>query len=153
MSALLEGLPCEQKFRSQGRTIGEGDLALLTNLTWTTSELHTNAEHMKQTPFGERMLAGPCVVACMVGLAGTSGFRQALHAANARLLAMLGMENVRFTAPVLPGDTVWVETEIADARETSSPKRGVMRIQERGYKQTGEQVCEYLRIALFERTP
>lgn len=152
MSALLEGLPYGEKFRSQGRTISEGDLSLLTNLTWTTSELHSNKEYMKNTPFGERMLAGPCVVACMVGLAGTSGFRHALHARQARLVAMLGLENVRFTAPVLPGDTLWVETQIIDARETSNPKRGVMRIQERGYKQTGEQVCEYVRIALFERT-
>lgn len=152
MGALLEGLPYGQKFRSQGRTIGEGDLSLLTNLTWTTSEIHTNAEYMKKTQFVERMLAGPCVVACMVGLAGTSGFRQTLQAANARLLAMLGLENVRFTAPVLPGDTIWVETEIIDARETSNPKRGVMRIQERGYKQSGEQVCEYIRVAMFERT-
>lgn len=153
MSALLEGLPYGQKFRSQGRTIGEGDLSLLTNLTWTTSELHSNKEHMKNTPFGERILAGPCVVACMVGLAGTSGFRQELRQRKVQLVAMLGLENVRFTAPVLPGDTIWVETEILDARETSNPQRGVMRIQERGYKQTGEQVCEYIRIAMFERLP
>ncbi|MBI3964038.1 MAG: MaoC family dehydratase [Chloroflexi bacterium] len=145
-------LPKGQKFKSQGRTITEGDLSLLTNLTWTTSELHSNAEYMKGTQFGNVILAGPCVLACVIGLAGTSGFRQALHASGNRLVAMLGFEEVKFKAPVLPGDTLRAETEIVDARASSSnPRRGILKIRDTCYKQTGEMVSESIRNAMFER--
>lgn len=151
MGDITEKVPLGAKYRSIGRTIGEGDFSLITNLTWTTSELHSNFERMKNTQFGERILAGPCVAAVIVGLAGTSDLHRGLHEAGIRLVAMLGMDNVRFKAPVKPNDTLWSETEIVSARlSNSNPKRGVLSMIDRGFNQNGEIVSEATRNALFE---
>ncbi len=150
MGDITQNIPLGAKFKSIGRTLGEGDFSLITNLTWTTSELHSNYEHMKDTPFGERILAGPCVAAVVVGLAGTSDLKRALAGAGVRLVAMLGMDSVRFPAPVKPNDTLWSETEIVSARLTRNPQRGVLTMIDRGLNQRGEVVSEATRNALFE---
>lgn len=150
MGDITEKVPVGAKYRSIGRTIGEGDFTLITNLTWTTSELHSNYEKMKDTQFGERILAGPCVAAVIVGLAGTSDLRRGLHDAGIRLVAMLGMDKVSFPAPVKPNDTLWSETEIVSARLTRNPQRGVLTMIDRGFNQRGELVSEATRNALFE---
>ena len=57
---LFAGLPIGEKSRSTGRTITEGEFALLTDITWTIGELHSNAVYgMQHTSFGERALGGP----------------------------------------------------------------------------------------------
>ena len=152
MATLLDGLPLGEKFRSaQGRTLSEGDFSLLTNLTWTTSALHSDKEYMKRTPFGERILAGPCVLALVLGLTRWSGLYQAFERCGLRTTALLGYEEVRFTAPVLPGDTLTSESEILDARQTKNPSRAVVKVRDTGYKQTGEKVMEGTRLMLMER--
>ena len=150
MGDITEKIPVGAKFKSIGRTLGEGDFSLITNLTWTTSELHSNYERMKDTQFGERILAGPCVAAVVVGLTGTSDLKRGLADAGVRLVAMLGMDNVRFKAPVKPNDTLWAETEITGARVSSNPRRGVLTMIDRGINQRGEIVSEATRNALFE---
>ena len=57
------------KVRSRGRTITDADFSAMTNLTWTTSELHTNEAVMAEGSFGTRILAGACVIAFALGLA------------------------------------------------------------------------------------
>lgn len=150
MGDITAMVPIGATFKSQGRTLGEGDFTLITNLTWTTSELHANYEKMKDTQFGERILAGPCVAAVVVGLSGTSDLHRALHQAGIRLVAMLGMEKVTFPSPVKPNDTLWCETEIVTARLTRNPKRGVLTMIDRGINQRGQVVSEATRNALFE---
>lgn len=151
MTSLLEGIPLGEKFKSIGRTIGEGDLSAITNVTWNIGELHSNAEFMKHTEFGNRLLHGSCVLACLVGLDGVSGSRVRLRERNIQAVALLSYENVRFTAPVVAGDTIWNETEIIEARATKDPERGLMRLRGCGVKQTGEQVCEYTQVFLFRK--
>ena len=73
---LFDRLPIGVPFRTQGRTIGEGDFSALCNLTWTIGDLHSNKELMKgrmgeRVPHAprERVLALPVVASLMVGLA------------------------------------------------------------------------------------
>ena len=150
MASLTEGLPLGKKFVSKGRTIGEGDFTLLTNLTWTTSPIHADAQYMKSTQFGDRILAGPCVLSVVVGLSSTSGVQDALWDGKHRLVALLGFEDVRFLSPVLPGDTLTVESEIVDARPTKKANRGVLRIKDVARNQKGQVVMEGVRAELFE---
>ena len=152
MSDILENIPVGAKYKSIGRTLGEGDFSLITNLTWTTSELHSNSEHMKDTQFGERILAGPCVVAVVTGLTLTGdNLERELGKAGLRPVAMLGLDNIRFPAPVKPNDTLWAETEIVGARPARNPERLVLTVIDRGLNQRGEVVSEATRTGLFER--
>lgn len=144
-------IPVGKKYISAGRTISEGDFTLLTNLTWTTDQLHTDREYMKQTPFGERILAGACVLACAIGLANRSGIDQALDNDKVKRVAALGFRKVIFSAPIKPGDTITVHSEILNVRPTSKdPKRAVVRIKETTFNQTGQEVMTHIRSILLE---
>ena len=46
------------------------------------------------------------------------------------------------TAPVLEGDTIYVEIEIVDKRETKKPDRGIVTYKHRVLNQRGETVME-----------
>jgi acyl dehydratase len=153
MATLSELVPVGQKFTSPSRTIGEGDFAQLHNLTWITNDIHTDQEFMVQTEFGERLLAGVCTLACMEGLELSGGFRGMLYGEGRRPIAHLGFEGVRFTAPVKPGDTIRVHSEILSVRPTSkNPKRGVVRVGITVFNQREEKVMEATEVQLLELT-
>jgi acyl dehydratase len=150
MEELLEAISYGEKRSSIGRTISEGDFSLLVNLNWTIGSIHADTEHMKSTPFGERILPGVCVLSTTMGLANTSRVRGLMAEQGFHLVALLGYESVRFTAPVYPGDTIIVESEILDARSSSDPKRCVARLRDVTTRQTGETVLEAVRTELYE---
>ena len=146
-------IPAGKKFISAGRTISEGDFTLLANLTWTTDRIHSDKTYMQQTPFGERILAGACVLACAVGMANRSGIAQVIDNDKMRRIVALGFEKVSFTVPMKPGDTITVHSEILEIRPTSKdPNRAVVRIQETTFNQSGQEVMTYIRSILLEKT-
>lgn len=152
MASITDGIPVGRKAVSRiSRTLGEGDFSLLVNLTWSLNRNHTDREYMKKTQFGDIILPGGCVLQIAMSLADTSDLADIIQSGGHRIVALLGLENIRFTAPVLPGDTLTVESQILDARPTRKPNRGVMRIQDIARKQTGEVVIEAIRNELFER--
>ena len=67
-------------------------------------------------------------------------------------MAWLGGE-VKVTAPVLEGDTIRVEIEIADKRETKKPDRGIVTYKHRVVNQRGETVMELTLQRMIKRKP
>jgi acyl dehydratase len=64
------------------------------------------------------------------------------------------MSDVQFPAPVFVGDTIHVESEIVEARESRSrPAAGVVVFQHSGFNQRGELVCQLRRTGLMHRRP
>jgi acyl dehydratase len=147
-------IPVGRTFISPGRTISEGDFTLLTSLTWNTTIIHTDKVFMKQTPFGERILDGPSLLACAAGLSHRSGYHEATHNEHLRTVANLGYDNVRFLAPVKPGDTITIHTTITHVRASQkNPKRAILTIQDVVFNQEGQQVLTDQRALLVELTP
>jgi acyl dehydratase len=56
---------------------------------------------------------------------------------------MLGVDDVRWVAPVACGDTIGCEIEIVEARPSRSPDRGVVVMQHRVVNQEGVVVLTY----------
>jgi acyl dehydratase len=135
--------------RSRGRTITEGDFSLMTNLTWTTSEIHTDKALMAESPMGERLLAGACVLAFALGLS-TPAIKPELEARGIKLIALLGYDDVRFCAPLRPGDTVYIESRLAAVRRTSRPPRAVVNCADTLVDSEGRTLCTYVRSALAD---
>lgn len=135
--------------RSRGRTITEGDFSLMTNLTWTTSEIHTNKELMADSDLGERLLAGGCVIAFALGLS-TPAIKPGLEERHIRLIAMLGYDAVRFKAPLRPGDTIYVESRLASLVSTSKPGRGAISFDDTLVDGAGRVICTYTRTQLCD---
>jgi itaconyl-CoA hydratase len=147
----LATLPVGVIERSEGRTIDDGQFALLTNLTWTTGLLHSDGHYMKSHPFGRLILGGPVVAAIISGLWRSSCWDRFSEQHGLRAIGALGAES-RFRAPVFAGDTLWSETALTAAR-TSKSKDGafVLTFHDDGVNQRGEKVIEMNRSLLCVR--
>lgn len=66
----------------------------------------------------------------------------------------LGVDELRWPVAVRPGDTLRLETEIADVRPSKSkPRHGLIRIRNTMTNQRGEIVLSYLANAMVQRRP
>ena len=139
------------KARSMSRTITEGDFSAVVYISWENGPLHTDEEYMKTTPFGRRILGGPCLIALIAGLS-TQPLYAMWRQARLNCIAGLGIDNVRYIAPFYPDDTLTVEIEVVELRDTRSrPGRLVGRIKDKAVNQRGHTVLEMERTYLLER--
>lgn len=135
----LEGFKVGDKAVSPGRTITEADIVMFAGISGDWTELHTNAEYMKNSPFGQRIAHGMLTLSIASGLALRIKERQTME-----VLAFLGMDNVRFVAPVFIGDTIIVESEIVEARPSKSrPDAGILRFKNTVKNQRDEVVVTW----------
>ena len=111
----LEDFKVGEKAVSPGRTVTEADIVIFAGLSGDWNELHTNAEFMKNSPFGQRIANGLLTLSIASGLA-----LRTKATTPVEILAFLGMDKVRFTAPVFIGDTIRVEAEVIEARPSKS---------------------------------
>jgi acyl dehydratase len=132
---------------TQGRTITEMDNVLFCALTMNTQPLHLNEDFASKTLFGQRIVNGIFTLGLVVGLSVT-------ELTEGTILANLGYEYVKHPNPVFHGDTIYVESEILEKRETDShPNCGIVRIKHTGLKPDGTIVLVFERTALFFKRP
>ena len=134
------------KFRTQGVTVTETHVVNWTSLTGDWYPLHTDEEWAKKnTAFGGRIVHGPLTFALAVGLVGLSGIFED------SLIAWLGMDKMRLPRPVRIGDTIHVEPEVIDKKETSKSERGVTTFKYIVKNQKDEVVGEWEYLLLMHR--
>ena len=150
MEERLENLKTGTKLTSQGRTISEGDFTAMVNLSWETGPIHSDQEYAKTTNFGERVLGGPCIIPLVGGLSNHP-LHMAWDRAGLGVVALLSIENVHFTAPLHPGDTIWVETEVSGLRPASKANRYIMNLKDVVYKQDGRAILDMERVVLLQK--
>ena len=107
-------------WETAGRTMTEAAIEACAGLSGDYNPLHTDEEYARTGPFGTRVAHGPLVYLFAAGLL----FR--LHLYDDTLIAFLGFDHLRFTAPVRIGDTVRARVEVVDRRETSRSDRGIV---------------------------
>ncbi len=130
-----------------GRTITEADNVLFNALTMNTQPLHLNEHFASQTAFGRRIVNGILTLGLVVGI--TVG-----ELTEGTIVANLGYERVVHPNPLFHGDTVYVETEIVEKRESKSrPEAGIITMKHIGRNQDGVVVIEVTRSALFLKKP
>jgi itaconyl-CoA hydratase len=67
-----------------------------------------------------------------------------------KAVANLGWKEIRMTAPVFAGDTLYGETEVIEKRDSASrPTQGIVTVRTVGRNQDGTIVCEFLRTMLI----
>ena len=57
-------------------------------------------------------------------------------------LALLGMDRIRWTAPVRLGDTIHTVLTVRETRESSKPDHGILVLDVAARNQRGETVCQ-----------
>lgn len=115
----FEDFAVGQTFVTARRTVTETDIVNFACLTGDFFPLHVDQIYAETTPFKTRIAHGPLTFALAVGLMGQTGFLAD------SLIAFLGADDLRFYAPVRPGDTVHVEARVTELRQTSRVDRGI----------------------------
>ena len=137
-----------QKFQhSITRTITEADNVFFSALTHNPAPLHIDAEYMKGTEFGKPIVNSCLTLSFMVGISiGDTTLRTTV--------ANLGWNDVRFPAPLYHGDTIRIETEVLELRDSKSrPDNGIVTFTHRAFNQHDQLVGECKRSALMLRKP
>jgi acyl dehydratase len=130
-----------------GRTITEADNVLFCALTMNTQPLHLNEDYARKTEFGRRLVNGVMTLALAVGIS-------VQELTEGTLVANLGYDRVRQPHPMFHGDTLYVESEVVELRESRSrPGQGIARFRHVGRNQDGVVVLEFERTALMLKRP
>jgi acyl dehydratase len=116
----LEDLTAGDVFTSAARTITESDVVAFAGLSGDFNPIHTDVEFAKETPYGQRVVYGLLGLSMLTGLLDRTG----LFSGSA--IAMLGIRDWAFTAPLFIGDTIRFRLTIVDVRRARSGDRGVV---------------------------
>jgi acyl dehydratase len=129
------------------RTITEADNVLITTMTHNPSALHLDAEYMKNTEFGRPIVNSCLTLSLMVGISVND-------TTHGTAVANLGWDEVRFPKPLFHGDTIRIQTEVLEVRESKSrPDNGIVIFAHRAYNQHDDLVGECKRTALMLKKP
>lgn len=108
------------EFYTASRTVTEADIVNFAGLSGDYNPLHTNKEYAeKEGPYGGIVAHGALTFSIATGLTNQLG------PFEGNLLGFAGIE-LKFTAPVRPGDTIHAIMTVVEKKETSKPNKGVV---------------------------
>ncbi len=126
------------------KTVTESDDHLFCLITMNHHPLHLNDVYAAKSQQKRNVVVGPLVYALALGMSVSD--------VSGKAIANLSTEALSHPAPVFHGDTLFVETEVLEKRESQSkPDRGTVKVQTRVYNQDGTLVAEFRRLVLVPR--
>ena len=127
-----------------GRTVTQQDNIWFTLLTMNTHPLHFDEEYGKASEFGRCVVCSPLTVALLVGMSVSDVSQKAI--------ANMGWRDIKMTAPVFAGDTLYAESQVLDKRESKSrPTAGLVTVSTAGRNQDRKVVCTFERTILVAK--
>ncbi|MGE0716574.1 MAG: MaoC family dehydratase [Alphaproteobacteria bacterium] len=124
-----------------GRTITETDNTWFTLLTMNTHPLHFDAAYAAQSEFGRPLVNSALTLSIVTGMSVADVSQHAI--------ANLGWTDIKLTAPVFAGDTIYAESEVLAKRASASrPGQGIVTVRTRGLKADGTVFMIYDRAIL-----
>ena len=127
-----------------GRTIGEADNTWFTLLTMNQHPLHFDAAYAAKSEFG-RPVVNSCLTLSIVAGMSVADVSQ-------KAIANLGWDDIKLTAPVFVGETIYAESEVLAKRESQSrPTQGVVTVRTTGRKADGTVFISYERTVLVPK--
>ena len=114
------------------RTVTETDNVLFSTMTLNLAPLHLDAEYSAKSIHGQRLVNSLFILGLICGITVP-------ETTQGTTLGNLGFSEIKFPAPVFHGDTIHVETEIVDKRESKSrTDSGIVYFEHRGLNQRDE---------------
>jgi acyl dehydratase len=141
----FEDFTAGDTYLGSSRTITDAEISVLACMLGALNPLFLDEEHARQTVHGGRILYGPAVLGIAIGLT-----EAVIHGT---VLALLGIDEVRFRRSVRSGDTITAQVEVVETRPSSEPGRGVIRVRDTVTNQRGELVLEFRRSILVAARP
>ena len=136
-----------QEVVTVGRTVAESDIFTFAGLSGDYNQIHTDAEFSNGTPFGQRVAHG------LLGLSIASGLIMRTGILEGTVIAFREINNWKFVSPVFIGDTIHVETKVAETKALPRIGGGSVVINLDVKKQTGETVMKGTWTALVMSKP
>ena len=122
--SIFENMDVSDRMVTQGRTITEADVVNFAGVSGDFNHLHTDADRMADSPFGERIAHGMLILSAATGLI----WQTRSEAERNAVVAFYGIDELRFTAPTFVGETIRVEREVLEKeRKPESPGTGTIR--------------------------
>ncbi|MGE5596847.1 MAG: MaoC family dehydratase [Hyphomicrobiales bacterium] len=142
----FEDFPVGRKMRhARGATVGEVENNYLTKAVDNTAQAHWNEHHSKGGPLGPgRVVFGLITASMVIGLASQDTAENAI--------AEVGLDKLRFLAPVHHGDTLYAFSEVIAA--TDAPDRddaGLVTFKHHGVTHDNRLVFEGERTVLLKK--
>jgi len=133
------------KWRTHTKTITETDIVTFNNMVGLVHPGFVDEEFIKtNTFFKKRFASGVMTIPIAAGL-----FTQ-LHIFDNSLVAMVGME-ASMKKPIMAGDTIYLDVEIMNMKETKYPDRGVISFRYSPINQRGEKVADIIEHIMIMR--
>ncbi len=127
-----------------GRTVTESDNIQFSLLTMNLHPMHCDAAYASKSEFGKPLINSGLTVAIVLGMT--------VRDVSQKAIANLGWRDIKLTAPVFPGDTLYAETEVLEKRESKSrPTQGIVVTKTTGYKQDGTVFMVFERTSLIPK--
>ena len=126
------------------KTVTESDDHLFCLITMNHHPLHLNDVYASGSQQGKNVVVGPLVYSLALGMsvADISG----------KAIANLATEELSHPAPVFHGDTLFVESEVLEKKESRSKlDRGTVKVHTRVLNQDGVLVAEFKRLVLVPK--
>ena len=127
-----------------GRTISETDNTWFTLLTMNQHPVHFDEAYAAKSEF-KRPLVNSCLTLSIVVGMSVSDVSQ-------KAIGNLGWNDIRLTAPVFVGDTIYAETEVLGKRESAKrPTQGIVTVRTTGRKSDGTIFMSFERTVLVPK--
>lgn len=123
-----------------GRTVYQSENALHCMQTLNQAAIHFDELYASRTEFEKPLIVTTLSLGLVIAMT-TKTF--------GRVVANLGMTDIRMLSPVFGGDTLYSESEVLSKRLSESrPGNGLVTVRTRGTNQHGAVVCEFTRTFL-----
>ena len=127
-----------------GRTITEADNVWFTLLTMNTHPLHFDRAYAAKTEFKQPLVNSCLTLSIVVGMSVSDVSQQAV--------GNLGWNDIKLTAPVFVGDTIYAASEVLSKRESASrPTQGIVTVRTVGVKADGTEFMSFERTVLVPK--
>src|SRR3546814_16626436 len=109
-----------------------------------THPLHFDSEYAAKSEFGKPLVNSALTLSIVAGMSVSDLSQKAI--------ANLGWTDIKLTAPVFNGDTIYAESEVLDKRESKSrPNQGIVSVKTTGKKADGTVFMTYERPMLVAK--
>ena len=127
-----------------GRTLSEADNTWFSLLTMNQNPLHIDSVYAARTEFGQPLINSCFTLSILVGMS--------VRDVSYKTVANLGWNDIRLSAPVFAGDTIYAESEVISMRESRSrPTQGIVTVRTTGQKQDGTVFMTFERTILVPK--
>jgi acyl dehydratase len=143
----LDDLRAGQRYELGQRTLTRGDIIAFAE-AWDPQPFHLDEAAAEATPYGGLIASGWHTVCVFMRLFADGLLNRAAA------LGSPGVDELRWRAPVRPGDTLVARVEVLEVRPSRSrPDRGVARLACITSNQAGEEVLTFTGNVMFARRP